>query len=382
MRDELRLDVLPADLPWPPSSSPTQHYAFRPLRIIDNIVTFRSSMPIQGESRWVVYKNGAVVHSETTELHLHSSSCAPGQTYSADMQVQCLYTTRLVPQYWHNLCKAIGKASAPFQTASSSFMPLATCRHQLVSHHAGHCRACARSSGWLGDESAFRREDHVLGHLLLQHPARLPAFVTDIVQRRRIQLHHRIERKHYFEPHICTFTEAFAQLDRVNDYDGLLDASMSNAAASSSSTAHATSQQYARYPMGPTSSQASFDMSPPGLIRDGEEGYASQPQSPLDAVFPGALAMGAALGAGTDPLGGMCKGYADVDFTGSAGCHFDGVGVPAGLAGAGAAAAYAPRLSDSLAHPGHQPYVSFLLLCRDVPSSADVMLSVSRQATF
>jgi hypothetical protein len=143
------------------------------------------------------------------------------------------------------------------------------------------------------------------------------------------------------------------QLDRVNDFDGLLDASMSRTAASSS-----RSQQYCRY-AAPSSSQASFDMTPPGLIRDGEEGYASQPQSPLDAVFPGGVGLEAALSAGADPLSGMCKSYGDVDFTGSAACQFDNVGVPSSFTSTGT---YVPRLSDSLAHPGHQPYVSVPLV--------------------
>ena len=150
-------------------------------------------------------------------------------------------------------------------------------------------------------------------------------------------------------------------MDRRNDYDNMLDGSIPNAtaAAASSSSAHTGSHHYPRYQLHPSPSQGSFDMTPPGLIRDGEEGYASLPQSPLDAVFPGSVALGSALGAGAGPLDGVCKNYVDVGFTGSAAaCQFDGAGVPAPLAGAGAAAGYGAALPDNLSHSAHQSYVS------------------------
>ena len=97
-------------------------------------------------------------------------------------------------------------------------------------------------------------------------------------------------------------------------------------------------------------------MSPPGLIRD-EEGYQSLPQSPLDAAFPGAVGLDAALGAGADPLDTICRSYVDVEYAAGAGpCQFDS----SGLAGAAAAAtAYGHGLPDALGGAAHQgPYVS------------------------
>ena len=109
-RQHLTLDVLPADFQWPSASSSTAYSAFRPLRAIDSTVTFRSSTAVTGESRCQVFKNNELVYTETTNLHLHmsSSSCMPGSTFSTDMQVQLMYSTRLVPQYWSTLCNAAG----------------------------------------------------------------------------------------------------------------------------------------------------------------------------------------------------------------------------------------------------------------------------------
>lgn len=92
-----------------------------------------------------------------------------------------------------------------------------------------------------------------------------------------------------------------------------------------------------RYALHPT--PASFELSPPGLIRDGEDGYASLPQSPLDAVFPAASVDSALIGSGALLGGALCKPYeleyaaaAPVDPAGAA-CHFDA---------GGGGAAYAP----------------------------------------
>ena len=56
---------------------------------------------------------------------------------------------------------------------------------------------------------------------------------------------------------------------------------------------------------------SSYDM-PPDLIRDGEEGYASLPQSPLDFAFPTAITSGVMH---SDPAAGLpqtiCRSYVD-----------------------------------------------------------------------
>lgn len=56
---------------------------------------------------------------------------------------------------------------------------------------------------------------------------------------------------------------------------------------------------------------SSYDM-PPDLIRDGEEGYASLPQSPLDFAFPPSITSGVMH---PDPAAGLpqtiCRSYVD-----------------------------------------------------------------------
>ena len=134
---------------------------------------------------------------------------------------------------------------------------------------------------------------------------------------------------------------------------GALDGSLTAAAASSSVRAPPPASHYSRYPLHASSSQGSFEMSPPGLIRDGEEGYQSLPQSPLDAAFPGSVGRDAALGAGADPLDTICRSYVDAEYAGAGACQFDS----SGLAGAAAATAYG--LPETLGGASHQaPYVS------------------------
>ena len=134
------------------------------------------------------------------------------------------------------------------------------------------------------------------------------------------------------------------QVDRSRNLERLFDNAMST--SSSQTMAHMGSHHYQpRYQLHPTSSQ-SFDMSPPGLIRDGEEGYQSLPQSPLDAVFPNSMALGATMSTGADPLAGMAKSYVDMDYTG----QFDSSAAPAVLGAASAG------YGHGLAHASHQGY--------------------------
>ena len=131
----------------------------------------------------------------------------------------------------------------------------------------------------------------------------------------------------------------------------MLDSSL---AATASSSARAHSAQYSRYPLHSSSSINH----PPGLIRDGEEGYQNLPQSLLDSAFPGTVGLDAALGAGADPLDTICRSYVDVDYAGAGACQFDNTGVAASLAGAGTAYG----LPDTLSNPSQHPYVSVSIL--------------------
>ena len=146
------------------------------------------------------------------------------------------------------------------------------------------------------------------------------------------------------------------QLDRRTDRLSALDSTLS-AAPASMRPPHAV-PPYPRYPLhaAPPPAHGSFDMSPPGLIRDGEEGYQSLPQSPLDAAFPGAVGLdAAALGAGADPLDAICRSYVDAEYAGAgaAACQFDNSGLTAA-----AAPAYAHGLPDALASANSHAYVS------------------------
>ena len=83
----------------------------RPIRKIDNTVTFKSgtTLPPSSYSCFRVYKDGAQVHQETTQLELSQSSCMPSQQWTQDVECMFLYSTRLVPQFWSRLCEAAGQ---------------------------------------------------------------------------------------------------------------------------------------------------------------------------------------------------------------------------------------------------------------------------------
>lgn len=120
-RDYLTVDVLPPDAPWPPaasSSTPMGYSSFRPLRTIDNTVTFRSVTAVYAESRCQIHRNGQAIYSETTQLNLQQSSCVPA-TYATDMECLFLYSTQLVPGYWDYLCKVSGEISSSTALGSS-----------------------------------------------------------------------------------------------------------------------------------------------------------------------------------------------------------------------------------------------------------------------
>ncbi|EKM53560.1 uncharacterized protein PHACADRAFT_259985 [Phanerochaete carnosa HHB-10118-sp] len=289
-RDYLNVDVLPADISWPSASASEAYPSSRPVRAISNTVTFRSSTAVHGESRSHVLKDGVVVHSETTELQMQSSSCMPAP-YSSDMECVFLYTTKLVPHYWPTLCNAtnIGSysisqdivartSSSQGSEAESSQAPSERVLSSVVyQFNVPQCSPPSSPTSSNGDAYSYTTESSV-GHS--------------------------------------------RELERIfGDAMSTVPTPMAT---------HTSSPHYQqRYQLHPATSQ-SFDMSPPGLIRD-EEGYQSLPQSPLDAVFPNTIALSAGLATG----------------------QFDSSAVSAGLAPTGA------RYGQSLAHPSQPGYSPF-----------------------
>lgn len=136
------------------------------------------------------------------------------------------------------------------------------------------------------------------------------------------------------------------------------DVALANPVASQSRTQPGY-PSYNRYQLHPAQSHAPYDMSPPGLIKDGEEGYASQPQSPLDMTFP--MSISSTLGArGADPLATICRSYVDAEYPGP--CQYDTTSVTSTMSPLAGGASYGHGLhvSDGLSHPGQPPYVSLL----------------------
>ena len=118
-REHITIDVLPDHIPWAPTSPSTSSSSLcsgpRPIRAIDNTVTFKcgAAMPSSSYSSARVYREGLLIHEERTTLELCSSSCMPNQ-WSADVDCTFLYSTRLVPSFWTVLCDSAGKLIAVF----------------------------------------------------------------------------------------------------------------------------------------------------------------------------------------------------------------------------------------------------------------------------
>ena len=126
VREYVNIDVLPDHIPWAPTSPSNSSSSLlsgpRPIRAIDNMVTFKcvAALPSSSYSLCRVYKDGSVLYEEQTTLDLSSSSCMPSQ-YGADVDCTFLYSTRLVPQFWGSLCDYPGES-----LAEPSIMPSLT----------------------------------------------------------------------------------------------------------------------------------------------------------------------------------------------------------------------------------------------------------------
>ena len=120
--EQVTIDVLPSNVAWtsndigaipspgssgPSSSTGTSHIP-RPLRAINPTVTFKAGSPLSAQSSFRVMKDSSVIHTETTDLDLCSSSCMPAAEFPSEMECTFLYSTTLVPRYWPQLCECLG----------------------------------------------------------------------------------------------------------------------------------------------------------------------------------------------------------------------------------------------------------------------------------
>jgi transcriptional enhancer factor len=78
----------------------------RPLRSIDPTVTFLSDSPISAKSTFAVLSSGMTVFSETTIL-------TPAGTVPDGGNGRLLYSTTLVPGFWHKISTSSGMLYAP-----------------------------------------------------------------------------------------------------------------------------------------------------------------------------------------------------------------------------------------------------------------------------
>ena len=111
------IDLLPKDAPigsdgkqvlqMPPSSETNVIRASqcpRHIRDIDPTVTLVASSSMIAKSHFIVRTRTGIVHTEVTDMTL----VGPLPVFSKD---QLLYSTKLVPAFWNELCKSPG---APF----------------------------------------------------------------------------------------------------------------------------------------------------------------------------------------------------------------------------------------------------------------------------
>jgi transcriptional enhancer factor len=119
-RTVIHIDLLPDDVSYPDSlhdlplfsgseGFPTPGYDDvvrvskhpRPLRSIDPTVTFLSDSPITAKSTFTVVASGMTVFSEVTTL-------SPAGTVPDSADGALLYSTTLVPSFWHKIIKSSG----------------------------------------------------------------------------------------------------------------------------------------------------------------------------------------------------------------------------------------------------------------------------------
>ncbi|KAI0343521.1 hypothetical protein BDW22DRAFT_1180315 [Trametopsis cervina] len=106
-RDFVTLYVLPPHAPWmnvASTSSNSLDHLPRPLRHINNLVTFRSARRLSAYSVSRVLCNGQPVYTEHTELEHTQTQTQMNTHYASDFECLYLYSTKLAPSYWQSLC--------------------------------------------------------------------------------------------------------------------------------------------------------------------------------------------------------------------------------------------------------------------------------------
>ena len=74
----------------------------RPISVIDPTVTFTSRSSMVAHSFFTVLRDGQIVHNETAEVNLHSTSVEAGPS---DIDCTFYYTAPLVPGFWATICQ-------------------------------------------------------------------------------------------------------------------------------------------------------------------------------------------------------------------------------------------------------------------------------------
>lgn len=299
------IDVLPSNVAWSttdigaipcPGSSGASTSASstgnalhipRPLRAINPTVTFKSGSPLSAQSSFRVLQNGSVVHTETSDLELCSSSCMPAAEFPSDMECTFLYSTTLVPGFWSQLCDCLDLSPysivqdiipSPAQKDSGSASSPASQQVMLsivYTFNVHNTRMVTTPRSPTSSLSAGPEADHL------------------------------------------SFSSSSTP-ELGGEFDDMFN-----------SLARQQVSGFVPPPIQTPSYVASSYDAPPDLIRDGEEGYNSLPQSPLDYAFPTSITSGMMAG---DPAAVLpqtiCRSYLDETQVMSAhpSCFNDGIG--------------------------------------------------------
>ncbi|TCD65389.1 hypothetical protein EIP91_002722 [Steccherinum ochraceum] len=280
--DQVTIDVLPSEAYWPygdfgtiPSpqsatsaaassstTSPSPNNIPRPLRAIDSTVTFRSRSPVNAYSSFRVLRDGQVFHREDTELEMRSSSCMPAQQWPAEMECIFYYSTRLVPRLWSTLCEKNDLTAysiiqdivrtPPASETEGSTPPTGETILSVVYNFKTVTTASYSSRAHSPASTSVSADADNLSYSTESTPE-FDEFLTTLHDNRQAS-------------HAYTHQQTSPQL------------------AATLPPFHALQSQL------PSNGGGAFEQYPPELIRDGEDGYTSLPQSPLDFAFPTAIA--------------------------------------------------------------------------------------------
>ncbi|KAI0090589.1 hypothetical protein BDY19DRAFT_904892 [Irpex rosettiformis] len=264
-RDFVNLYVLPPHSPWtsaPSTSATSLDNIPRPLRQISNVVTFRSAKALSAYSMCRVLRNGQAVYRERTELELTQTQAQMSTHYGSDHEYLFLYSTQLVPGYWPSLCEC---------TDVGAFQIVQDIIRAPASPSLSGLPGASSSPGDAVPEILFSVVYQFLNGNS-NSPPQSPMSSAD-----------------GYSYSSASSPEMNGDLDDLTMLDNLTHATLSTPPPHSPPTqrgAYATYSQTSRI-HDHSRRLRPYDISPaPGLIRDGEEGYASSlPTSPLDLTF-------------------------------------------------------------------------------------------------